>query len=255
MTKTEEVTALQVGCPRCKAKPSEHCDIVRIHSARLAKATLEPGHYVVTVSGKRIYLENPDPAMINIMDIAHGLSNICRFHGQTRTLYTVAEHCVLVASMMQPYRNYQLAALLHDAEEAYLGDTPQPFKQLVNRASHGLVEYVHAKLTNTILAGLLGENHRFTDHIWHEVEAVDKQIAIHEMETYCAENFYDRVMDDPKYPRFQSHQIQLGEPLSPKEAKIEFLQCYGALMTSWGAYKSNRTGKAVLFKGPSGTRT
>lgn len=77
-----------------------------------------------TYSGQRF---NPDDPEVSILDIAHGLSNICRFGGQSAEFYSVAEHSVLVASVVKN-RSYALEALLHDAAEAYLGDVPRPIK-------------------------------------------------------------------------------------------------------------------------------
>ena len=68
----------------------------------------------------------PTPAGIHYKDIAHALSNICRFTGHTQQFYSVAQHSVLVATLVpQPL---QLAALLHDASEAYLCDIARPLK-------------------------------------------------------------------------------------------------------------------------------
>jgi hypothetical protein len=70
-------------------------------------------------------LRNED---IEIRDIAHALANICRFNGSTLLHYSVAQHCVL-ASRLAPV-GQEIAALLHDASEAYLTDLPSPIKYL-----------------------------------------------------------------------------------------------------------------------------
>ena len=84
---------------------------------------------VSTRSGRRVALLNPSPAQIVIGDIAHGLAHQCRFNGQTNRFYSVAQHSVLVASILP--RELRLAGLLHDASEAYLGDIVQPLKELL----------------------------------------------------------------------------------------------------------------------------
>lgn len=73
-----------------------------------------------TFSGKHVNPLNLKPEDIDIRDIAQGLSNICRYNGQCKRFYSVAEHCFHVASLVPA--KLRLAALLHDASEAYLSD-------------------------------------------------------------------------------------------------------------------------------------
>lgn len=81
---------------------------------------------ILTASGRHIDLLRPDPALIDINDIAHALSNLCRFTGHTREFYSVAEHSVRVSGLVP--RELALEALLHDAAEAYVGDVSSPLK-------------------------------------------------------------------------------------------------------------------------------
>ncbi len=71
----------------------------------------------------------PETYPFPIEEIAHALSNICRYTGHVSRFYSVAEHCVLV-SRLAPKR-YALESLLHDAAEAYLGDVSAPLKRLL----------------------------------------------------------------------------------------------------------------------------
>ena len=72
--------------------------------------------------------QNPNPDMIRLDDIAHHLSNTCRFSGACEPYYSVAEHSVLVSRLALD--GYKREALLHDAAEAYLWDIPRPAKHL-----------------------------------------------------------------------------------------------------------------------------
>jgi 5'-nucleotidase len=92
---------------------------------------VEPGPYIQTVSGRRFNPLEPDPAEIDIGDIARALSNLCRFGGNCRHFYSVANHSCLVADLVAERGGdveAQLWSLLHDASEAYLVDLPHPLK-------------------------------------------------------------------------------------------------------------------------------
>lgn len=70
----------------------------------------------------------PAAADISILDIAHSLSQLCRFVGQIGVFYSVAQHSVLCSRYCDPAD--AMAGLLHDAAEAYTGDLPRPVKVL-----------------------------------------------------------------------------------------------------------------------------
>lgn len=84
--------------------------------------------YVSTYLGNRFYPLAPRIDDVAIEDIAHGLAFQCRFNGQTEHFYSVAQHSLMVLALV-PQR-LALAALLHDAAEAYLGDMVKPLKGL-----------------------------------------------------------------------------------------------------------------------------
>lgn len=73
-----------------------------------------------TFTGKRFYPLDPNPDDICIEDIAHHLSNECRYGGACRFNYTVGQHCILGAKFVSEAN--RLPFLLHDASEAYLKD-------------------------------------------------------------------------------------------------------------------------------------
>lgn len=82
---------------------------------------------IVTKSGRAVNPLDPDPDTILIEDIAHALSNSCRFTGHVSSFYSVAQHSVLVARSLP--KEHALWGLLHDASEAYLSDLARPIKQ------------------------------------------------------------------------------------------------------------------------------
>lgn len=92
--------------------------------------TIQTGtHWMQTHTGRRFYPLAPNPADICIEDIAHALSNLCRFGGHVREFYSVAQHSVIVANLLPA--QLKLAGLLHDATEAYIVDIPRPLKQVL----------------------------------------------------------------------------------------------------------------------------
>jgi 5'-deoxynucleotidase YfbR-like HD superfamily hydrolase len=86
------------------------------------------------LSGRRLDLLDPSPLDVEIEDIAHGLSRVARWNGQTSGdwPFSVAEHSLLVEELLplygEPTAAERLAALLHDAPEYVIGDMISPFK-------------------------------------------------------------------------------------------------------------------------------
>jgi hypothetical protein len=91
---------------------------------------------VVTCSGRILDLFNPRSDSIDMADIAHGLSLLSRFGGHALQFYSVAQHCCMVADLV-PAED-RLAALLHAAPSAYLGEVIRPLQRL-------LPEFIHVE--------------------------------------------------------------------------------------------------------------
>lgn len=101
--------------------------------------------FLQTRSGDFLDFRNPDPDTIHIEDIAHALALTCRYNGHTPYPYSVAQHCVLASRMAPP--GLELEALMHDAQEAYVGDMPSPLKKMLPgyQVVEDMVEYVIRK--------------------------------------------------------------------------------------------------------------
>lgn len=165
---------------------------------------IEPG-VIRTFTGKMINVFDPDPELICIEDIAHALSNLCRFGGHTRRFYSVAEHSVEVAKEVTIY--HQMAGLLHDASEAYLIDLPSPVKYFIQKYQ----EYEQ----NLMLT--IAEKFGFQYPLSSEVTKADKEM----LQVEWAELMdYDLAMNTYK-------------PLNPEEAEYQFLNFFEIQMLNY----------------------
>ena len=99
-----------------------------------SQKVLTMSDYIRTYTGIRFYPLEPDPAQIEIRDIAHALPMICRGNGHVSGYFSVGQHCLNCSREAElcglPVR-IQLACLLHDAGECYLSDVPRPFKKQI----------------------------------------------------------------------------------------------------------------------------
>lgn len=85
--------------------------------------------FIETASGKNFYF---DYSPFDIGDVAHALSNQCRYTGHCRKFYSVAEHSILVSEIMKRYNlGDPFEGFMHDASEAYLSDIAAPWKVLL----------------------------------------------------------------------------------------------------------------------------
>lgn len=91
------------------------------------------GTVIETFTGSFFDYRTPDPQTVRLEDIARALSQTCRFGGHTRVFFSVAEHALLVRSLVVQAGHPELAfaALHHDSHEAYIGDIPTPLKNLL----------------------------------------------------------------------------------------------------------------------------
>ena len=82
--------------------------------------------WIQTYTGRHYWPHDPRPDDVSIIDIAHVLSNLCRYTGHSLRFFSVAEHSVHVSRLVPA--PLALHGLLHDASEAYCGDMAKPTK-------------------------------------------------------------------------------------------------------------------------------
>ncbi len=117
------------------------------------KSSDAPRAWQRMLSGRRLDLIDPSPLDVEIEDIAHGLSRVARWNGQTRGphAFTVAQHSLLVEAIVTTLepgldRRWRLAALLHDGAEYVVGDMISPFKAAIG--------YDYKAFENRLLAAI-----------------------------------------------------------------------------------------------------
>ena len=91
----------------------------------------EVADWITTYGGIHFFPLEPEADKIEITDVAHALSLICRGNGHVKTFFSVGQHCIHCALEAEA-RGYgsriALACLLHDASEAYISDIIRPVK-------------------------------------------------------------------------------------------------------------------------------
>ena len=88
--------------------------------------------YILTYKRKEFYPLDPKTEDIDIEDIAHALSLLCRANGHFKHFYSVGLHslnCAYEALARGYSKNVVLGCLLHDGSEAYLADITRPVKR------------------------------------------------------------------------------------------------------------------------------
>lgn len=103
---------------------------------------------IETRSGRLFSLVDPRPEDVDIKDIAHALSQLCRFTGHTRMFYSVAQHCIHVSYLVPD--ELALQGLLHDASEAYIGDLSSPLKAVVDSLAGGRLRRLEDEILEAI---------------------------------------------------------------------------------------------------------
>lgn len=153
---------------------------------------------IMTVSKKMFDPLHPDGELIDIGDIAHALSMLCRANGHFRSFHSVAQHsinCMQEAKARGYSRRVQLACLLHDASEAYLSDVTRPVKAELPRYKE-----IEAPLQEAIWNKYLGEP--LTEEERRQVFDVDDAILIHEFLNLMEAKLTEVVPDILSVPQF-----------------------------------------------------
>lgn len=179
------------------------------------------GTWVATADGRAYWPLELRPADVRIEDIAHALSNTCRWGGRCGEFYSVAQHCVWVAQRTEEHApndpEFVLQALLHDAAEAYLGDLVTPIKRVTSLAGRPYLKVESAALV--AIHEALGVAHPEWAHTALIADADARALATE------ARDLMGGV-------RWEGMALPLGptlEPLSPRAARTQFLRMFERL--------------------------
>ena len=141
---------------------------------------------------------HPDAERIDMEDIAHALSMLCRANGHFKTFYSVAQHCIHCAKEAAARgcsERIQLACLLHDASEAYLSDVTRPVKEELPRYKE-----IEAPLQETIWNKWLGS--ALTEEERKQVFAIDDALLAHEFLALMDAKIVEEIPELHSVPEF-----------------------------------------------------
>jgi len=163
---------------------------------------------IATFTGKFVCPHKLTLDDIDIKDIAHALSNICRFGGHSLKFYLVAQHSVIGAEVLKEMRTskrIQLSFLLHDAGEAYLYDIARPLKHLKEFEGYLIIQN---KIDNLI-------NEKFSVDINNQM--------IKDLDNIMLSTEKRDVMPDREWSKLPTPLFRHIKPWEPETAESQFL--------------------------------
>ena len=153
--------------------------------------------YILTYKKNEFYPLDPKSEDIDIEDIAHALSLLCRANGHFKHFYSVGLHSLNCAyeAMARGYsENVVLGCLLHDGSEAYLADITRPVKKHLQKYLD-IEEVLQGKIFDKWIP-TLSENEK------KQVFEIDDAILYYEFTTLFGERIFDYVPQLISSPRF-----------------------------------------------------
>jgi hypothetical protein len=195
-------------------------------------------NFIRTYTGRKFWPLTPKGDELDIADIAHSLSLVCRFTGHTYCFYSVAEHSLHVSEKAaalvfeaadrrhagRPHevvtlaREVALWGLLHDASEAYLCDVPSPLKHAPGIGQ--LYKQFEAQLMEVIAA-----HFDLMPHMPSVVKDADRILLNTE-----ARDLMDVPDEDAGQWQFPGERLtEHIYPMDAQRAEVEFLRRFEAL--------------------------
>ena len=170
--------------------------------------------YIRTYTGKKFYPMAPEAEAIEIRDIAHALSLVCRGNGHVNRFFSVAQHCIncaLEAEARGMSQRVIIACLIHDASEAYMSDVPRPFKQFLGeylKQEEKLLEVVYEKFLGSLL----------TEEEQEQIKAIDDELLYFDLR---------ELLDEPQDKPEPDIHIDINYDFVPfEEVEQRYLELY-----------------------------
>lgn len=173
--------------------------------------------YILTYKKKEFYPLEPRIEDIDIEDIAHALSLLCRANGHFKHFYSVALHsinCAYEAQARGDSQNVILACLLHDGSEAYLADITRPVKKHLHKYLE-IEDVLQNKIFEKWVPTLSVEERK-------QVFEIDDAILYYEFTTLFGEKIFDYVPTLKSKPRFDYIEFSVIEK--------EFIDLFNSLI-------------------------
>jgi hypothetical protein len=174
--------------------------------------------YILTYKKIKFYPLDPNIDDIDIEDIAHALSLMCRANGHFKHFYSVGLHslnCAYEAKARGYSNNVVLGCLLHDGSEAYLADITRPVKKHLHKYLQ-VEDVLQSKIFEKWIPSLTEEEKTL-------IFEIDDAILYYEFINLFGEEIFDYVPVLKSNPRF--------EYIDFSEIEHEFIKIFDELTT------------------------
>lgn len=163
--------------------------------------------YITTYKKIHFQILEPNPDDIDITDIAHSLSMMCRANGHVPNFYSVGQHCIACADEALARglsRRIALLCLLHDASEGYLSDITRPVKKHLEnylKIEKKIQNCIYIKFTGTVP----------DDYERKQIETIDDTLLYYEFYLLMGEKLADTEPHLFSSPVFDTEDFALTE--------------------------------------------
>lgn len=176
------------------------------------------GNWMISYKGNKLFPLDLRPEDIDIEEIAHSLSNLCRFGGHCKFFYSVAQHSVLVSSLLPD--DLKLVGLLHDATEAYCGDMVRPLKKSIPQ-----FDLIETNIWTTIAL-----KYNLPMNLPERVCLEDARALLAEKKSLLVNHKHEWEFPQCAYPDLEPANIEIF-PWSPFMAEGAFLDEFEVIMS------------------------